>query len=53
MGYKVWLVFGLEKLGRDVLGEVKSEWRVPLLVKMSGTGLWLGSWKGLSNFIGR
>ena len=25
-GYKSWLALGIEQLGRDVVGEVKSEW---------------------------
>ena len=32
-GYKTWLVLGIEELGRDVAGEVESEWMVPLLVE--------------------
>ena len=32
-GYKTWLALGIEKLGRDVVGEVESEWMVPLLVE--------------------
>ena len=30
---KCWLVLGIEPLGRDVAGEVESEWMVPLLVE--------------------
>ena len=30
-GYKSWLALGIEELGRDVAGEVESEWMVPLL----------------------
>ena len=32
-GYKYWLALGIEKLGRDVTGEVESNWMVPLLVE--------------------
>ena len=34
-GYKSWLALalGIEQLGRDVAGEVESEWMVPLLVE--------------------
>ena len=32
-GYKSWLAIGIEELGRDVAGEVESEWMVPLLVE--------------------
>ena len=32
-GYKSWLALGIEKLGRDVAGEVESDWMVPLLVE--------------------
>ena len=32
-GYKSWLTLGIEQLGRDVAGEVESEWMVPLLVE--------------------
>ena len=31
-GYKSWLALGIAKLGRDVAGEVESDWMVPLLV---------------------
>ena len=31
--YKGWLAVGIEQLGRDVAGEVESEWMVPLLVE--------------------
>ena len=31
--YKSWLALGIEELGRDVAGEVESEWMVPLLVE--------------------
>ena len=30
---KSWLVLGIEELGRDVAGEVESDWMVPLLVE--------------------
>ena len=32
-GYKSCLAVGIEQLGRDVAGEVESEWMVPLLVE--------------------
>ena len=32
-GYKGWLALGIEQLGRDVAGEVESEWMVPLLIE--------------------
>ena len=32
-GYKSWLALGIEQLGRDVTGEVESDWMVPLLVE--------------------
>ena len=32
-GYKSWLALGIEELGRDVAGEVESEWMVPLLAE--------------------
>ena len=32
-GYKAWRALGIEKLGRDVAGEVESCWMVPLLVE--------------------
>ena len=32
-GYKSWLALGIEQLGRDVAGELESEWMVPLLVE--------------------
>ncbi len=32
-GYKSWLALGIEELGRDVTGEVESEWMVPLLIQ--------------------
>ena len=31
--YKGWLAVGIEQLGRDVAGEVESDWMVPLLVE--------------------
>ena len=33
-GYKSWLALGIEQLGRDVAGEVESDWMVPLLVEV-------------------
>ena len=38
-GYKSWLALGIEELGRDVAGEVESEWMVPLLVEEVRDGL--------------
>ena len=32
-GYKSWLALGIEQLGREVAGEVESDWMVPLLVE--------------------
>ena len=32
-GYKSQLALGIEQLGRDVAGEVESDWMVPLLVE--------------------
>ena len=32
-GYKTWLGIGIQELGRDVAGEVESDWMVPLLVE--------------------
>ena len=32
-GYKGWLALGIEQLGRDVTGEVESDWMAPLLVE--------------------
>ena len=32
-GYKSWLALGIEKLGRDMAGEVESDWMVPLLIE--------------------
>ena len=32
-GYKSSLALGIKQLGRDVAGEVESEWMVPLLVE--------------------
>ena len=31
--YKSWLTLGIEQLGRDVAGEVESDWKVPLLIE--------------------
>ena len=31
--YKDWLALGIEQLGRDVAGEVESDWMVHLLVE--------------------
>jgi hypothetical protein len=31
--YKSWRALGIEQLGRDMAGEVESEWMVPLLVE--------------------
>ena len=31
--YKSWLALGIEQLGRDVTGEVESDWMVPLSVE--------------------
>ncbi len=33
-GYKSGLPLGIEELGRDVAGEVESNWMVPLLVEV-------------------
>ena len=33
VGYKSWLTLGIEQLGREVAGEVESDWMVPLLVE--------------------
>ena len=33
-GYKSCLALGIEELGRDVAGEVESNWMVPLLVEV-------------------
>ena len=32
-GYETWMALGIEELGREVAGEVESEWMVPLLVE--------------------
>ena len=32
-GYKSWLAPCIEQLGREVAGEVESDWMVPLLVE--------------------
>ena len=37
--YKSWLGLGIEELGRDVAGEVESDWMVPLLVEEEWDGL--------------
>ena len=31
--YKGWLAVGIEQLGRDVAGEVESDWMVPMLIE--------------------
>ncbi len=31
--YRSWLALGIQELGRDVAGEVESEWMVPLLAE--------------------
>ena len=31
--YKVWLALRIEQLGREVAGEVESDWMVPFLVE--------------------
>ena len=36
--YKAWLALGIDQLGRDVAGEVESEWMGPLLVEGTETG---------------
>ena len=33
VSYKGWLALGIEELGRDVAGELESDWMVPLLVE--------------------
>ena len=33
IGYKSRLAIGIEQLGRDVAGEVESDWMVPLLIE--------------------
>ncbi|MDB4672975.1 hypothetical protein OAE76_00060 [bacterium] len=33
-GYKSMLTLGIEQLGRDVAGEVESDWILPLLVEV-------------------
>ena len=30
---KSWLALGIEQFGRDVAGEVESDWMVPLLIE--------------------
>ena len=32
-GYESWLALGIVQLGREVAGEVESDWMVPLLVE--------------------
>jgi hypothetical protein len=32
-GYMFWQALGIEETGRDVAGEVESDWMVPLLVE--------------------
>ncbi len=32
-GYKAWLALGIEELGRDVAGEVETDWMVPLFIE--------------------
>ncbi len=32
-GYKAWLALGIEELGRDVAGEVETDWIVPLFIE--------------------
>ena len=46
-GYKSWLALGIEELGRDVAGEVESDWMVPLLVE-EGRGRLMGWQLGVS-----
>ena len=31
--YRAWLALGIEQLGKDVAGEVESDWMVPLLLE--------------------
>ena len=38
-GYKGWLALGIEKLGRDVAGEIESDWMMPLLIQEERDGL--------------
>ena len=33
-GYKRWLALGIDQLGRDVPGELESDWIVPLWVEL-------------------
>ena len=42
-GYKSWLAIGIEQRGRDVAGEVESDWMVPLLVEEERD--WVMSWQ--------
>ena len=44
-GYKSWLALGIDQLGRDVTGEVESEWMVPMLVEEERERLVAGSWE--------
>jgi hypothetical protein len=37
-GYKSWLALGIEELGREVAGEVESDWMVPYWLKKRETG---------------
>ena len=32
-GYETWMARGIDQFGRDVAGEVESDWMVPLLVE--------------------
>ncbi len=41
--YKSWLALAIEELGRDVTGEVESDWMVPLLVEVEKD--WLIDWQ--------
>ena len=42
-GYKSWLALGIQELGRDVAGEVESDWMLPLLVEEERA--WLMAWQ--------
>ena len=46
-GYKFWLALGIEQLGRDVAGEVESDWMVPLLVEEDRQAYCLAAGLGL------
>ena len=46
-GDKSWLALGIKELGRDVAGEVESDWMVPLLVEKERDRL-IGSQLGVS-----